>query len=229
MTSQDTFTVKDVLKPERLPSLLSAFALLAGAYVIEHFATTYAFEYSLRTTSSHVGDIILDNIPVINLNFIIIEGALATIALGVIYVVCFKPRHLIFTLKAIALFIGIRAIFISLTHVGIYPDHIVPGRGFFDGLYQYFNFQTGLFFSGHTGLPVLMALIFWQTPTVRFLFLALSAVNGIAVLFAHIHYSIDVFAAPFIAYGIFKIALRLFPHDHLLIEAVESTGSRISE
>ena len=128
-----------------------------------------------------------------------------------------KPRHILFTMKAVALFIATRSLFVSLTHVGIYPDHIVPGLGFFDGIYLYLNFQTGLFFSGHTGLPFLMALIFWNIPRARFLFISLSFISGIAVLLAHVHYSIDVFAAPFIAYGIFKIARKLFPRDYELI------------
>lgn len=225
MAIEDSFTLRDVFRGERFFSLLTAFALLATAYGIEHLANEYAFEYSLRSTSNHVGDLILDNLQVINLNFIIIEGALTAIVLGTLFVVFFKPRYLIFTLKAIALFTAIRAVFISLTHVGIYPDHIAPGGGLFDSIYLYLNFETGLFFSGHTGLPFLMAIIFWQIPTARYLFLALSCVGGIAVLLAHVHYSIDVLAAPFMAYSIYRIALYLFPHDHALIESEPSRMS----
>jgi membrane-associated phospholipid phosphatase len=110
-------------------------------------------------------------------------------------------------------------LFVSLTHVGIYPGNIDPGLGFFDGLYSYLNFQTGFFFSGHTGLPFFMALIFWDKFSARVVFLILSFVFAVAVLLAHIHYSIDVFAAPFMAYGIFKIACYLFPRDYELIES----------
>jgi membrane-associated phospholipid phosphatase len=34
---------------------------------------------------------------------------------------------------------------------------------------------------------------------------------GASVLLAHVHYSIDVFAAPFIVYGVFVIAAKVFP------------------
>ncbi len=117
----------------------------------------------------------------------------------------------------------VRAVFISLTHVGIHPEAIVPGLGFFDGIYTYLNFQTGLFFSGHTGLPFLVALIFWDMPRVRYILLTLSFTFAAAVLLAHIHYSIDVFAAPFMAYGIFKIAQYLFHHDYELITFTPKT------
>jgi len=204
------------LRGERIYSLLSAFALLAAAYLAEHFANRYIFDYSQRSTSRSVGDLVLDNIPAVDLSFIIIEVALISIVLSTLFVLT-KPRYIIFTLKAVALFIIIRAIFISLTHVGIHPESITPGFGLFDSIYLYLNFQTGLFFSGHTGMPFLMALIFWEKLRVRSTFLLLSFTFAVAVLFAHSHYSIDVFAAPFMAYGIFKIALYLFPNDYELL------------
>ncbi|MDP2655307.1 MAG: phosphatase PAP2-related protein [bacterium] len=220
---QVDFTLRDVFSGDRFPSLIGAFALLGASYVVEHFANIYAFDYSQRPTSNYVGDLVLDNIPVVDLSFIIIEVALISIVLVTLFVLS-KPRYLLFTLKAVALFIIIRAIFISLTHVGIHPDNIAPGLGFFDSIYTYLNFQTGLFFSGHTGMPFLVALIFWDNKKVRYILLSLSFIFAVAVLLAHIHYSIDVLAAPFMAYGIFKIAQYLFPRDYELINrAVDNT------
>jgi hypothetical protein len=213
---QGRFTYKDIFNDGRLNSLLTALFLLGFAYVFEHFANLYELAYSVRPTSTYVGDLVLDNLPVINLNLIIIEGALLSIVFGTLFVFS-KPRYVLFTLKALALFIAIRALFISLTHMGIYPGNIDPGAGIFDGVYTYLNFQSGFFFSGHTGLPFLMALIFWSKKRARLVFLTMSFVFGVAVLFAHIHYSIDVFAAPFMAYGIFAIAKYLFPRDYRLI------------
>lgn len=221
---QDPFTVNDLFGPKYRYSFLGALVLLGIAYVAEHFANIYAFAYSARPTSSFVGDLLLDNLPTIDLNVIIVEGALLAIVLGGLLVLS-KPRYILFTLKALALFILVRALFISLTHVGIYPNHIDPGLGFFDGVYMYLNFQLGFFFSGHTGLPILMALIFWKKYRIRIVFLSLSVIFGVAVLLAHIHYSIDVFAAPFIAYGVFKIAKRFFPRDY---ELIESTSTQLA-
>ena len=212
----DSFTYRDLCRGEWLSSLAMALFLLGGAYVAEHFANTYAFDYLLRSTSNYVGDLILDAIPVVDLNFIIVEGAFLAIILGSLLVFS-RPRYVLFSLKALALFIMIRAFFISLTHVGIHPDSLDPGLGFFNAIYVYLNFQVGLFFSAHTGLPFLFALIFWEMRRVRYALIALSGVFAVAVLLAHIHYSIDVFAAPFMAYGIFKIAAFLFPKDYQLI------------
>jgi len=41
----------------------------------------------------------------------------------------------------------------------------------------------------------------------------------VAVLLGHIHYSIDVFSALFITYGIFVIAKKVFARDYLLFTA----------
>lgn len=220
--SQDSFSPWDLFASDRIYSLAGAFGLLILAYVAEHFANVYELEYSARSTSVSVGDLLLDNLPVVNLNFIIIEGALLSIVLGTAFIIFRRPRHILFSMKALAICIMARALFISLTHVGIYPGNISPGVGIFDAIYLYLNFQTGFFFSGHTALPVLMALIFWREPPVRAVFLGLAFVFGIAVLLAHIHYSIDVFAAPFIAYGMFKIARRLFPRDYEFIESAST-------
>ena len=216
-TQKDSFSLADILKSDKKSSFAVALFLLSISYILEHFANVYELAYSMRPTSTYVGDLFLDNLPVINLNTIIIEGALLSIVLGALFVFL-NPRYILFSLKSLALLIAIRALFVSLTHVGIYPGNVDPGFGFFDGIYSYLNFQTGFFFSGHTALPFLMALIFWDRMRVRVVFMSLSFVFAVAVLLAHIHYSIDVLAAPFMAYGIFNIARRLFPQDYKLIE-----------
>jgi hypothetical protein len=180
--------------------------------IFQYYATTYT---ELRA-SNYVGDIFLDNLPVLNLNFIIVEGALIVFLLTFVLVFA-KPKYILFSIKAFALFVALRSLFIAVTHVGFYPDQINPGNGFFDHIYIYLNMQTGYFFSAHTGLPFLMALVFWRDRIWRNLFLVISFVFGFAVLLSHVHYSIDVFAAPFMAYAIFKGSQYLFSEDYRII------------
>jgi hypothetical protein len=42
---------------------------------------------------------------------------------------------------------------------------------------------------------------------------------AITVLFGHLHYSIDVFAAYFIAHGVFVLSRRLFKEEYALMYA----------
>lgn len=216
MTTSTSFTYKDLFVRKYLYSLGTGLGLLVVGFITDHFATLYALSYATRATSVYVGDLLLDNLPIINLNPIIVEGALWAMVLSTLLVL-WNPRKILFTLKVVALFIIIRAFFISLTHIGIYPGQINPGLGYFDALYSYFNLETGYFFSGHTALPFLMALVFWENRIWRYTYLVLSVVFGISVLLAHVHYSIDVFAAPFMAYGIFEIARKLFPQEYKLL------------
>jgi hypothetical protein len=208
---------KGFFTKERVRSLLVALILLSLAIVFQFYASTY----SERVSSNFVQDLLLDNLPIVNLNAIIVEGALVAIA-GSIMLLFLKPHYLIFTLKAAAIFIATRAVFVAVTHLGIYPGQVVPSNGFFDSIYTGLGLQAGYFFSGHTGLSFLMALVFWDERFWRFVYIALSVIFGISVLLAHIHYTIDVLAAPYMTYAIFKISEYLFKADYqFLIETAK--------
>jgi hypothetical protein len=171
----------------------------------------YAQAYTASHSSNYVSDIILDNIPTKNVDIVFLEGMLVFIAF--VTALCLhKPGRIPFVLKSSALFIFIRAIFITLTHLAP-PLHsaIVIPASFWERLLS--GSGDDLFFSGHTGFPYLMALIFWDNKYLRWLFLATSVFFGAAVLLGHLHYSIDVFSAFFITYGIYNIAKRWFKKD----------------
>lgn len=198
---------------ERKRSLLVGLILFTLAVIFQFYASAY----SDRVASNFVPDLILDHIPVVNLNFIIVEGALAAIV-GTIVLLFVHPRYLIFALKAAAIFIATRAVFVSVTHLGIYPGQAGPDpTGIFDRIYTGLGLEAGFFFSGHTGLTFLMALVFWNKRFWRFVYLGLAVTFGIAVLFAHVHYTIDVLAAPYMSYGIFKMSQYFFKEDYDLI------------
>jgi membrane-associated phospholipid phosphatase len=95
----------------------------------------------------------------------------------------------------------------------------ILGHSFIDGneLMSTFNVGSDFFFSGHTGLPFLIALIFWDNRLIRYISLSASILFGVSVLLGHLHYSIDVFAAFFITYSIFAIARRFFAKDYDVI------------
>jgi hypothetical protein len=203
---------RDFFTQPRLRSLCVAFFILAISLVLQFYASAY----STRSAGHFVGDFFLDNLPTINLNPIIIEGALWTILMSLILILL-KPKYLLFTMKTASVFIVTRSFFVAVTHLGIYPDQVVPSTGFFDHLYLALNLQAGYFFSAHTGLPFLLALIFWDEKPWRYFYFTVSLIFGISVLLTKIHYSIDVFAAPFMTYSIYKMSRFMFAEDYRII------------
>ena len=92
---------------------------LIFALIVEYFATAYATERA----SKPLTDIILSNIPIFNLANIFIYGIFALL-IFIAFLTLIKPQRIPFITKSIALFTIIRSIFISLTHIGIYPNII---------------------------------------------------------------------------------------------------------
>lgn len=194
-------------------SLLAGIVALIGGWFVNYFAIQFATDHA----SNSATDIILSNIPVFHVADLFIYGTLVFAVLGVL-VICAHPKRAPFALKAVALFWVIRSLFTMLTHIAPFEAYYVSDFGptindmFFGG---------DLFFSAHTGMPFLGALAFWREKGLRNLWLLGSAYFAVIVLLGHLHYSIDVLSAFFITYGIFHIALWLFPKDYAAFQADE--------
>ncbi len=194
------------LKDRRfLISLLIGLIYLGISLYINFIAGTYATEQ----VSNSVTDIVLSNTRVYDVDLYFIYGPLVlfTFVAGLLL---HNPKKLPFTLKSISLFTVIRSVFISLTHLGPFPTEAISTSS---NWFSKFTFGGDLFFSGHTGLAFLMALIFWQNKTLRYIFLAYSAFIAVVVLLGHYHYSIDVLAAFFITYSIYHISVLFLKED----------------
>ncbi len=203
---------------EHSAGLVGTFLLVVIAILAQNLADIYVGGLH----NPYVGDLILDHIPTVDIDSFIIQVSLL-LTLVCILLVALKPKYIFFSVKTVALFLIVRSFFISLTHLGISPHQITfdihnIGYSVYNFLY---NTNGDFFFSAHTGLPALMALIFWNEKKIRYFFILSSLVMGISVLLGHIHYSIDVFAAPFMAYGIFILSTRLFHKDYQLLENTE--------
>ncbi len=171
-----------------------------------------AIEYANDVATSPVGDIILSNTPVFNVGWFFVYGMfLLVIFIGLLCL--HHPKRAPFVLYSLTLFVLIRSAFVSMTHVGNFTTQAVSNFG--PGITLQF-FGADHFFSGHAGAPFLMALIFCNNKTLRYIFIAWSVFFSIVVLLGHLHYSIDVASAFFITYGIFTISKWLFPREHEL-------------
>jgi hypothetical protein len=185
-------------------SFLASFAFLFLALVVNFYAGMYANE----SVSSPVTDIILSNTKAYDLDGFFVYGSF--LFFFFIFFVCFiKPNRTPFVLKSISLFVVIRSVFITLTHIAPFPSQIPITSDILSKL----TFGGDLFFSGHTGLPFLLALIFWKDKTIRNIFILFSLTFAVVVLLSHMHYTIDVLSAFFITYTIYHIVEIIFRKD----------------
>lgn len=186
-------------------SLVGLFLFLTSL-VVNRFASFYA----TAQASNPVTDLLLDNIPVMKVEWIVNDVA-ALFGFSMIFLILWQPRRIPFILKAVALFIFIRSGFIIFTHLAPFPERVLLDP---TDIFRTLTYGGDYFFSGHTGMSFLMALIYWQEERVRYYCLAASILLSVGVIIGHLHYSIDVFAAFFITYGIFAMAQKFFPYAY---------------
>jgi hypothetical protein len=153
------------------------------------------------------------NDPILN---ILKPADFTWITFGLIYTCVFaaiisfgnNPDEIVLAFQAYSGLILIRISAMYLTPLDP-PAGMIPLE---DPLVEFFGtgllLTKDLFFSGHTALLFLLFLIETQK-YLKILFLASAVIVGICLLFQHVHYSIDVFAAPFFSYAVFRLVLKL--------------------
>jgi len=190
-------------------SVVFGLAILFASFFVNNYAQTYAASHVNNSES----DILLDHLPTVDVHLIYSEGAIIFVFI-LIGLLLYEPKYIPFILKSLAIFIIIRSFFMVMTHLAppAAQTYIDP-----TDYIQRLSHGDDLFFSGHAGLPFLMAITFWHNKYLRGLFLICTLIGGTAVILGHLHYSIDVFSALFISFGIFYIVKFLFPKDYQLI------------
>lgn len=160
---------------------------------------TYLHHYMIEgKTLPMLSDLILDNLPVIDLSLIYDIFSLVILIVFVIYII-YKGEHnrIPFFLLLWGIFYIVRSIFIVLTPFGNPPD--------FNGSDPLFNgfskYELGVYPSGHVGNAFLLLLL--VNDRIYKLILGFCLVVITASLFiAHSHYSIDILSGFFFAYAI---------------------------
>jgi hypothetical protein len=191
---------KEILNHKIL--IIISILFLIIAIMLDYIAGMYVAKIS----GVAAPDLILNNIPTVDLDFIYLYGGVLIIALLFLYPLFFRVKKLHIVISQFSLLVIVRGIFTCFTHLAIPTEALqftVPKALFL------LNFSNDLFFSGHTAFPFLGFLLF-KGDKIRYVFLVLSILMGTVVLFMHVHYSIDVFSAFFITYGTFKIGEWFF-------------------
>lgn len=182
--------------------ILISFLFLVIAVILDYFSGNYVS----RAGEAVASDIILDRIPVFDLSYIFLYGYAFVIGVLLLYPLFFYTKKFHIVISQFSLLILIRSFFITLTHLKTPENAVVINANY---IYNLLLFNNDLFFSGHTAVPFLGFLLFRKTKLGIF-FLVSTIILALTVLFMHLHYSIDVFAAFFIAYGSYRLCNRFF-------------------
>jgi hypothetical protein len=115
-----------------------------------------------------------------------------------------EPDKILIALQAYCLMVIFRTIAMYLVPLEA-PKTIILLNDPFVQLFGKGEILTkDLFFSGHTGTLFLLFLLS-ENKVLKAIFLISTTFVGAAVLLQHVHYSIDVFIAPFVAYASYRI------------------------
>jgi hypothetical protein len=154
-----------------------------------------------------LNDPLLNTFNPINLTWLTFSLIYLSLIMFVISV--FKdPQKLMIGLQSYGLMVIFRTIAMYLTPLDAPGTLLVLDDPFVQLFGKGDVLTKDLFFSGHTGTLFLLFLLA-ENKTLRILFLISTIMVGSAVLLQHVHYSIDVFVAPFVAYCAYRIIKNL--------------------
>ncbi len=134
------------------------------------------------------------------LTFGLIYGSIFTAIISFIK----TPERLMFALQSYMLLVVVRTI--AMYSIPLDPPHAaIP---LIDPFVKYLGtgiqLNKDLFFSGHTATLFLLYLVS-ENKILKKIFLICTVAVGLSVLIQHTHYSVDVIAAPFFAYGVYRL------------------------
>lgn len=185
---------------------IGLLSIIAGAGL--NFASqTYLHNYMIEgKTLPMLSDMILDNVPVIDLSLVYDIFCLVVLAAVIIYVIHRDQFHRVpYIMLLCGIFFITRGIFIVLTPFGN-PPEFNGSDPLFNGFSKY---ELGVYPSGHVGNSFLMLLLVYDK-VYRYILWFCLAVIIITLIFSHGHYSIDILSGFFFAY-----AIRAFGEKHL--------------
>ena len=117
-----------------------------------------------------------------------------------------EPDKLLLAIQCYSLMVVFRLIAMYLTPFSA-PEKLLLLD---DPFVQFFGsgqiLTKDLFFSGHTATLFLLFLIA-DKKSLKIIFLSCTLVVAAAVILQHVHYTVDVFAAPFIVYTSYRIVI----------------------
>ena len=161
-------------------------------------------DFAEQRTGVHLNDPILKLFNPIDLTWITFGIIYACVILTILQLFN-KPQFLLLAVQSYGVMLLLRIMAMYLTPLAA-PEKLIPLNDPFVQSFVSGDILTqDLFFSGHTATLFLLVLVI-QNKFLKPIFIISTIFVGAAVLLQHVHYSIDVLAAPAFAYASYRIA-----------------------
>lgn len=198
MNAKLTWTQPYKLKNVQYKLIVSIIVLTVVLYFYSDFLT----HIEVRQGFSF-NDPVLNLFHPVNLTWLIFSTIYLSLLTGIIILIK-NPLKLILAVQVYTLLILVRMIAMYTVPFNP-PPSMIPLN---DPFVQFFGtgklLTKDLFFSGHTATLFMLFLVVDKKPY-RQIFILLTIIVGVSVILQHVHYFIDVFAAPFFTCGCYLI------------------------
>ncbi len=185
-----------------LSLLFLAVVLFSLAKFLAHNETRSGFSFNDPVLS------LFQPLDVTWLTFVLIYLALVVALISL----AFHPDNFLLAVQSYSFVAVFRLATIYLLPLNA-PTSIIPLT---DPFVEFFGggqtLYRDLFFSGHTSTMFLLFLT-CASKKLKPVFLVCTFLVGVCVLIQHVHYSIDVLAAPFFAYSGYRISILINPRN----------------
>jgi hypothetical protein len=196
------------------PFYMGDFLLSTGVllWFYLYYFNVLLSDYLAQLPNTPLNDELLNALPSVDMDFIASNYIYLLFAVFVAWVLIKEPQRIPFYIKLFTLMYFSKFIILPTTAL-TYPAQAIHES--WDTIYN------DLFFSGHTAFPFLCYLITKKkSKYLGYFFLFSTLLEASSVLLMKIHYTIDVYAAPFITYGVFKIGHDIFRKNYTAYDSL---------
>ncbi|WP_276370918.1 phosphatase PAP2-related protein [Chryseolinea sp. H1M3-3] len=190
-------------KQFRTQAVVTALLLVFLAFSINKF-----FAFIQTRQGAPLNDPILNEIPPYDMSVYIFVLIYLGLIIGLMYLIPY-PMILLRVLQAYVM-----VVFIRVCTIFMFPlepsESIIPLRDPLIDQFFYANnvITKDLFFSGHVATLFLLVLAL-PNPLMKYLYVVITLAVAILILIQHVHYSIDIIAAPVFAWICYRLT-KLF-------------------
>lgn len=180
----------------RIKFFVSVIILLTTLFVYRRF-----LDFAEARTGVSIPDPILKLYEPIDLTWLIFGLIYLCLVVGIIALIK-NPEKLLLAFQVYTAVVVVRIIAMYLVPFEAPEKIIVLKDPFVEMFGSGESLTKDLFFSGHTAT---LFLLFWvvESKRLKYVFLVSAVVVGVSIVLQHVHYVIDVIAAPFFTYVCF--------------------------